>query len=494
MIRRGKYRFFGVFSIIVLCIGLTFKYLQLDTFYSIKLGEFLSAHSVDFLDHYCWIAKLPYTYPHWLYDLFLYYVYHYFGYMGIYVSTIILFIILGLCLYYIHLKLNKNEVVSIIISIICVFQLTMFAVARAQLISLICFVLEFYWITRLIDTGQKKYILYLLGICLLVANVHATVWLFYFILFLPFLGQQIVYFFIKKYKKNIDSCFKIIIDDVKNFKYLLIAFVISLFGGLLSPSRICYTYIFRVMLGNSQHVLSEHLPLTIIEHPFFIVAILITLIILIFTKTKIYLHELFMMSGLLLMSFVSVRHLSFFYTIGLIEIGIVCSRCLKDCGDHSLDILGSILINYKFVYVFVLMIILAFSIFRYFEHSKEEFVLKEKYPIGASKYIKENLDYKNIKLYNQYNYGSYLLFQGIPVFIDARCDLYLKEFNGMEYSIFDELSDIEYDYEERFDYYGVDYALLPKKSIFSKLLTKDHDYRIIYQDQYFVLFERSEVK
>ena len=33
-----------------------------------------------------------------------------------------------------------------------------------------------------------------------------------------------------------------------------------------------------------------------------------------------------------------------------------------------------------------------------------------------------------MKIYNEYNYGSYLLFRGIPVFIDSRCDLYTKEY------------------------------------------------------------------
>ena len=48
------------------------------------------------------------------------------------------------------------------------------------------------------------------------------------------------------------------------------------------------------------------------------------------------------------------------------------------------------------------------------------------------KYIKENLDVNSIKLFNEYNYGSYLLFEGIPVFIDSRADLYAPEFNGVK--------------------------------------------------------------
>lgn len=35
-----------------------------------------------------------------------------------------------------------------------------------------------------------------------------------------------------------------------------------------------------------------------------------------------------------------------------------------------------------------------------------------------------------MKLFNEYNYGSYLLYKGVPVFIDSRADLYAPEFNG----------------------------------------------------------------
>ena len=62
--------------------------------------------------------------------------------------------------------------------------------------------------------------------------------------------------------------------------------------------------------------------------------------------------------------------------------------------------------------------------------ASDNFVNKNRYPVEASTWILENLDVKEIKLYNEYNYGSYLLYRGIPVFIDSRADLYAPEFNG----------------------------------------------------------------
>ena len=484
-----KYRLFGFVAIIFLCIGLTYKYFQTDTFYMIKLGDFIYHHGIDFLDHYCWITRLPYTYPHWLYDLFLYLIYSRFSYYGIYVSTIIIYIVLCLTIYYISLKLIKNEFFSIILSIICVFRLSMFAVARAQLISLICFVLEFYFINKVINTGKKRYSFFLFLLCILIANVHATVWPFFFILFLPFFGEYIIYKISKKYFK-IKKSFKLKIEMIPHIKLLLVTFGISLFLGIFSPSKICYTYIFRIMAGDSQKYLLEHLPLVTIEHPFFLVAILIFLIVLIFTNTKIYLRELFMIGGLSFMSLVSIRHLSFFYTIGVIEIGIICIRSLNELHDSTFDILGKILLENKFLYCILILGIAIFSYSQFLNHSKEDFVMKKDYPVDAVHYIKSNLDDKNIKLYNGYDYGSYLLFNDIPVFIDARCDLYLKEFNGMGYSIFDKMENISRNYEKDFEKYSVTHVLVSKKETIFLVLSKDSHYKVLYNDKYFTLFEK----
>lgn len=484
-----KYRLFGIVTIIFLCVGLTYKYFQTDTFYMIKLGDFIYHHGIDFLDHYCWITRLPYTYPHWLYDLFLYLIYSRFSYYGIYVSTIITYIVLCLTIYYVSLRLIRNEFFSIILSILCVFRLSMFAVARAQLISLICFVLEFYFIDRMINTGKKRYSFFLFLLCILIANVHATVWPFFFILFLPFWGEHIVRVISKKNFK-IKNNFKLKMEKIPHVKLLFITFCISLFLGFLSPSKICYSYIFRIMAGDSQKYLLEHLPLVAIEHPFFLVAILIFIIVLIFTNTKIYLRELFMVGGLTFMSLVSIRHLSFFYTIGVIEIGIICIRALNELHDSTFDILGKMILKNKILYCILILGIAIFSYSQFLNHSKEDFVMKKDYPVDAVHYIKENLDDKNIRLYNGYDYGSYLLFNDIPVFIDARCDLYLKEFNGMTYSIFDKMENISRNYEKDFEKYDVTHVLVEKKEMLFLILSKDSHYKVLYNDQYFTLFER----
>ena len=138
----------------------------------------------------------------------------------------------------------------------------------------------------------------------------------------------------------------------------------------------------------------------------------------------------------------------------------------------------------------MVLFIFGFSRLQFLNHSKEEYVLKKDYPVGAVLYIKNNLSDKNLRIYNGYNYGSYLLFNDIPVFIDARCDLYLKEFNGMRYSIFDKMENMPRNYEKEFKKMGVTHVLVSKKESLFFILRKDANYKVLYQDKYFVFFEK----
>ena len=107
----------AIVCIAMFCFSITPKTLQNDTYYTVKIGEYIYENGISDLttDQYSW-HDLPYTYPHWLYDFGTYVVYRTFSWEGVYVLTIILCIILGLSLFYISNKFSKNEVVSFIVT------------------------------------------------------------------------------------------------------------------------------------------------------------------------------------------------------------------------------------------------------------------------------------------------------------------------------------------------------------------------------------------
>ena len=108
-----------------------------------------------------------------------------------------------------------------------------------------------------------------------------------------------------------------------------------------------------------------------------------------------------------------------------------------------------------------------------------------------------NLDVENIKLFNEYNFGSYLLFKDIPVFIDSRADVYDPKFNGWEDDIFRDfinLSGASNDYEEKFEHYGITHLLIYRNSTLDKVLRLDTNYNELYKDDIFILYQRNVEK
>ena len=108
------------------------------------------------------------------------------------------------------------------------------------------------------------------------------------------------------------------------------------------------------------------------------------------------------------------------------------------------------------------------------------------FPVDAVNYLKEN----NITddIYNDYNVGSYLIFNGIKVFVDPRCDLYSQEINNV-----DILKD-EFDMpkEDIMEKYNLKYALLGIKNDKIKIthvIDTPEKYRELYSDDEYAVFE-----
>lgn len=529
-----------VLCIILFAIGISPKTLQNDTFYTIRIGEYIYQNGISNLteDIYSW-HELPYTYPHWLYDLGMFLVYNSFGQQGIYISTIILAAILGMAVYLTCTKLSKNRFVSSLITIGTMYLMKPYIAARAQLVTFILFVLTVYSIEMFLQTHKKRYLFNLVIIPLLIANLHCAVFPFYFVLYMPYIAEflwvsivdldldqrllllcnKILSKLTKKEKfnenkekikfniservrkRNIlrENPYKIKVKKDKFVLVLLIVMLIALGTGIINPAGDgAYTYLYKTYQGNTTDSINEHLPLTLLENKEFCFAIIVFLALLIFTDTKLKLADLFMLMGLTFLSFKSRRQVSMF--------AILCAPILakmianmfekydkelqKKVIDFTATISGAIIVVSAFIILSVRMVKPTLS---------EEYVDKEHYPVEASTWILNNLDVNNIKIYNEYNYGSYLLFRGIPVFIDSRCDLYTPEFNEDKENdvpgrdIFSDainIASISVNHKKKFKEYGITHVVVYENSKLAMVLESDNDYKIIYNEGNFKIFEK----
>ena len=534
----------AIIAIAIISIALTPVTLQNDTFYTIKIGEHISKYGIDMQDPLSWHENLGYTYPHWGYDLITYYIYSAFGMTGIYVATCILSAILGITIYIVNTKLVKNRVLSFLITIGAMYVIRGYIAARAQLVTFILFALTILFIEKFLETKKKRYAVALIIIPIVIANIHLAVFPFYFILYLPYiaeyiiaiLGEIVIYRKLKiqkiklkikrlskdnknqekveklkedlnklnekvdkikiKRSKNLQNPYKIKLTKNDNVKWLILIMVICIFTGLLTPlGDTPYTYLFKTLQGNTTKNINEHLPMTLIDESEACCCLILFLAPLIFTKVKIRLSDLFMIGGLCFLMLSSRRQVTMFVIVGSVILNRLITQLIVIYNDEKYienmekrasSIIGVLIIS-------ILTLCLTYYLAK--DKVDDKYIDESSYPVQACDYILKNIDLGKARFYNEYNYGSYMLFRGIPVFIDSRADLYAPEFSGKSDDIFMdfiETSGIAKFYEDIFKKYDITHVITYENSKMNMIIekTKDPNYKQLYKDDYFVVYER----
>ena len=512
------------------------KTLQNDTYYTVSIGNLIMENGIDMKDHFSWHEDLPYTYPHWLYDVFMSLIYNIGNWDGVYISVCVMSILLGLSIYIVNKKMNQNQFISFAITIGAMYLLKDYIAARAQLVTFIIYVWVIFFIEKFIQNPKK--IQYAIGIILssiLIANLHVAVWPFIFIISLPYIAEYIICLMsdiiiyrkatlfikktlLKKYKNNEEKT-KIIQEQInniiaqnekikkvreteepykikmklnKNVKWLILVMAICGLTGFLTPlGTTPYTYLIKTMNGNTVGNINEHLPLTLINNIPIMCTIVIILSLLIFTKVKIRLSDLFMIGGLTYLMFSSRRQSTMFVLLGSIILNRIIIEAIKTYSKEKMEMILRPMIGA------MTLLVMCLSIFyglKFIDKKKDNsYVNESSYPVEAANWMLKNLNVNEIKLFNEYNYGSYLLYRGIPVFIDSRADLYAPEYNGGRdiFMDFINTSNLGTYYGKTFKEYGITHVILYKNSKIRMIIdeTEPENYNKIYSDKNFVIYE-----
>lgn len=468
-----------IMSFITLAYIIPKVYFQNDTFYSIKIGESILKNGVDMIDHFSWIPNLAYTYPHWLFDVIIYLIHNSFGNFGIYIFVILSFLSLICLMYYVCKKLTNDKYISFIVTLFASIALRDFAAARAQLLTYPLLLFILFSIYRLRETDNKKHIISIFISSLLIANMHVAVWPFVFVLFMPFVVSDIIYLITKKLNYDVPRHFNIDIEKSK-LKITSLALLSCFITGFMTPNFLVpFTYYIKTAMGISTSNISEHIPITISGNEFIFILLLIVVILLLNKKSKIKLNDLFLLCGLFLLAFLSKRNSFLLVILGSIPI----ARLFKNVSFFDLKI---VIMNR--VFYCILFVIMLSSFLVVFSRTKYKYIDTDYYPKKAVDYIKENIDLDNSKIFNEYNYGSYLMLRGIKVFVDSRADLYLEEFNK-DCHIFEDFIYLDDNYDEIFKKYGVTHVLLSNGNKVHKYMKNDNGYKKLYKDSNFTIYE-----
>lgn len=523
-----------VILIIMFTISLVPKTFQNDTFYTISVGKQMIEHGIDSDEHFAWHEGLEYESPHWFFDYLNALIYNVFDLEGLYVFVCAISVIFMLVIYFNMVNKGINWLVAYIATMITTYFLRDFFTDRAQILSYLLLFIEVMIIENFLKKKSKLSAIALFIISILVANIHSGVWPMFFVLFLPYIGEyvynkfsirEVVVSRLKREEKKLEKMkfaegegpnakkekLKLEIEHdreflekekaregkkIETFKndnalWLILIMVICLASAFISVyPGLSFTWSLKTFAGTTMNYINEHLPLIVASSMPFVVISILTIAFFIFTDSKMKLSDAFLLMGLYIMALSSRRHLIFLVIFSSGIITKLIDDFLKKYGKEDIDKNLKRKIKNIF-FVLLCIVVAAFTIYFFVKAKDDEFVPNNVYPVEATEWISQNLNIKRIKLYNHYDFGSYLLYKGIPVFIDSRADLYTKQFNK-DIDVFNDFIDTnqgKMSYRELFEKYDITHAIVYKKSVENVYMAEDGLCNELYSDDTFVVYQ-----
>ena len=473
LLKLKRFEKLALFLLLLICAagafyyGVTFQNVN-DGFWHIKVGEYIVKHKViPYKDIFSWYGirnNLSWTSQEWLFGIIAYLVYSINGFFGVSIFVGIVNLITVLLVFFYSYVRCKNKWISLMISFFYCINSSIIVTYRPILISIpllliICILLE-----------KEQYVVALI-IMIVGINIHGGIYPIYIFIF----GYYTIL------KKN-------------QF------FILSLLAVLINPYTIgIYEYTYKLMFnnGNANNYINEWHTTAIYDYKYCLMIAIFCVFIYMCAKVKR--RDLIFSGALIFLSLTAVRQIVFLYTFVL---PILSPYILKAANNFSATYLSDIKIyrlickkiKFKsnilfntilslFIIVFSITVISSDASGFYKNGGTLFEVTNSGYPVEAVNYILKHPGIKNSNLLSDYNDSPYLIFRGVPTFVDSRQDLFTRNFNKtnayFDYmSVFVDLQPATTLLKE----YRVDYILLNENSAIYKVLRNDPILSVTYQD------------
>ena len=452
--------------LILLILSLLYLYFLLnsqnsDMFFIISSGKDILNGNLYYNPH----TNLPIVHQQWLYSIICY-QFDKLGIVGHFLFVFLQDILLWFVSYTFIKNKAKNKWSAIIIPIISIIVCHNYMICiRPQIITMILLITELLVIEKYKETN--KYLLLLIPISILEANLHQAIFLYHIFIMIPFL-------------------FDIMDNKLKIDWKLVFMIPIMILSTLITPYGINGTlFIYKTLQSNVFKNKIHILEVAPVEITSFIGIILLLMMIITgiaLYKRIINKYIIFYVVSIFILTFISLRH-SVLMLIPLLYLGVLFD------------------LEHKNIKVSILGILLFFS---------SLFVIKK---LGSNFNILTNTDDyvickevineipKDATIYNEMNIGAYLEYMGYEnILFDARPELYTQPlcekdyFN--DYSIFrygiDLLSMPVSDEIVKNIYNKYEYIITYKNSYGNKILNTDNKYKLINEEnKWYNIYKRN---
>lgn len=470
---------FGVASFLLALCAYLGSLIDTDFWWHSKFGEIiLTLKKVPSEDVFSWYGKannLEIFPQEWLSQVLLYLVDNFFGIVGVSLFTAFLGAVLLFSIYYFNRKNFLNcgvSIVAFLLLFMCIF-LYAYVSPRPQMFSFL-FVSYLLYVLSSYKDSEKDLLWTLPILSILWINFHGGTAVLLFILlisniFLGFFSFETDRVFLKKINKK---------KNLKIFYMLLLSLCTSLLNPvgykmLLYPLE---NITDKTMLTN----ISEWSPLTINSFVgfFFFLILLVIILVLIFTKTKIDFYDLFL---IMIFTFLALKIGRFGIYFAIIVFPLIAKYINTTKKIHALN--KSITDNLNYIAPLFLLL----SLMTFFTCLTD--IIKT--PVDYSKIVtNEVIDVikkeSPQRLLNFYDYGGYLIYNDIDVFLDGRYDLYadniIKDFIDLNSPLKAESILKKHDF---------DLIVYPIGTDLVTILELNDDYEEIYINEKDIIFKKK---
>ncbi len=449
-----------------------------DMWWHLRTGEYILNNGLPYQDvfsftvpEYAWITH------EWLSQLFMWIVYA----AGQFPALMVVFAgLIAVTFFLAYLACDGRPYIAAFITLLAAIASSVVWGTRPQIFNML-FTAVFLFIVERTKKGKApRWLIWLMPVIMLFwANAHSGYLLGIVLLGVYVVGEALQQW-VGKEKENILSWLQI--------RELAIVTVLSFLVAAINPNGIAlWLYPFETLGSPTmQQYIQEWQSPNFHLKMFWPFAAMIGLGVLamIFSSKKPTFSELLLFAGTAAAGLLSARHIPLFTIIALPVVVAHVTDVVTHSPFSALTATPDPAQMEKPARLFVLLnwVILLVAIFGVFmwtanKISNNEEEIARIYPVEAVDFLQGN-GLAEARGYNSYNWGGYLIWRGLPVFIDGRADVYGDEF------IFYYLQTLEMqeDWQEPLDEYDIEYVIMETGSALNTLLTVSPAWELLYQD------------
>jgi len=424
-----------------------------DTFFHLASGRWIVTHrAIPTTDVLSWYGQTHATHwlPHeWLFDALIYSVWKLSGFQGVFAFTSALLAAAILCTRRLAEMRGASWLVSLAVALVALVGMMICISPRPGAVTFLLLPLIAVMLER--DRWIPALLLFVLGM-----NMHGGAYPIYLLVILYYSNPRRPWTFLA-------ACALVLAQPLG-------------FGVLKYPF-----FTLTPLAGYIQ----EFQP-TLLGGGYYLIAVLAGCWFLL-DRDKAPLKDLVAAATLILLSFAAVRNQAYFYLLGLPLLApnfTLPRRETTTREEHPLAGLSDMPrrpASPAAKDAAVLAILLVAALLVAIQIPRGPIDADRGYPRGALEYVRSH---KIANFWNEWNDGGYIMFRGVPPFIDGRMDPFESFFNPGTTVALEYMRTYRRDNDIRpfLRKYGIGYLIVHRTTGLNQVLLQSRDFKLLYQD------------